>query len=699
MNVASIAFLVLVAGPLLRRFGLRLGIAANPLVLTVFAVGMVAGNAIGGGASLALLAIVSAARIADIALTDGTTRTSINAIYQVLPERARLSVQTAVEGIGVPVAIGISGVLILVLNALPFALTATIAVTVLACAIWTWVGVLLYRAYGPALVGALHRQPLLVEGAGLEASAEDEVAAVQLLSSRDARAARLGLDLVSVMASPGLAAELAGLARDDRPEVRLAALAALAGAGDDAALRRLPGEIDAGATSASPEVRLQAARALAAVRATDRGPGRASLAVLLDDEDAAIRTAALVSIQAGDVFAVPAAIAALHDPRTSEAASGAVGRLGDAAVPSIAAALDSAALDSSALPAGPLDPVPPGRAPNAALDELASPASAPVMRLVRAATTPTSARDAVLRQHVGHPDRELALAVAERIVAPEPASEETAAALDAALLDDARHAMRILVALAALDPGGVGGAGEPRDAGAAGEPRRPGRRWRAARPGGAGEPPDLGAAGEPRDLGAAGEPRDLDDAANRGTRGALDDHAATDAPLRRALRDELDLVRHKVTAGRLARHGSARLGPVLVELADGPAGAAEWHGRDRAHDQTGARGALAHEALGVLLSPDELKLALPLLEPGLSSPERLARMPAELATDSPDDAEGSLRDLVEDAGRHWRSTWLRACAVYAAKARGLLDRIDLGPARAIGDPIIDEALDGSDARP
>ena len=106
MNVVSIAFLFLVAGPLLRRFGLRLGIAANPLVLTVFAVGMAAVFAATGGTSLALLLTVSAARIADIALTDGTTRTSINALYQVLPERARLSVQTTVEGIGVPVAIG-----------------------------------------------------------------------------------------------------------------------------------------------------------------------------------------------------------------------------------------------------------------------------------------------------------------------------------------------------------------------------------------------------------------------------------------------------------------------------------------------------------------------------------------------------------------------------------------------------------------
>jgi len=99
----------------LRRFGLRLGITANPLILTVFALAMIAALVTEGAASLSLLLVVSAARIADIALTDGTTRTSINATYQVLPERDRLAVQAAVEGIGVPVAIGISGVLILVL--------------------------------------------------------------------------------------------------------------------------------------------------------------------------------------------------------------------------------------------------------------------------------------------------------------------------------------------------------------------------------------------------------------------------------------------------------------------------------------------------------------------------------------------------------------------------------------------------------
>ena len=562
MNLASIGFLVVLAGPLLRRFGLGLGIAANPVVLTLFAGAMVAVNAITGGTSLALLWVVSAARIGDIALTDGTTRTSINAIYQVIPERSRLSVQTAVEGIGVPVAIGISGVLILALNALSFALTATIVVTALVCVVWTWVGILLYRAYGPALVHALQRRPLIVPIADLNATAEDEAAARNLLSNPDARATRLGLDMLTAMSSPGVIVELGALAGDPRPEIRLSALAALSGSGDKSATDRLADEV----------------------------------AGLLEDADLAVRCAALDSVQAAHAFAVGPAIAALREPRSAGAAAGAVGRLGDAILPALADLLESA-----------------------------GPSAPPVtMRLVRAATTRSAARDEILRGYVGHPDRELALAVTERLIAPEPADGASSIALDAVLIDDARHGGRILAALAALDTA----------AGAAG-------------------------------AAAAHKP------------------PATDEPLRRALRDELDLVGRKVRADVLARHGAARLGPVMVEL-----GAGEPHSAGR------SSGALAHEALGVLLGTEQSRLVLALLQPDLSIPERLGRLPQAFAGDGLTDLDGWLRDLVEDRDGRWSSTWLRACAIHAARARGLLEGLDLGPARALHDPIIDEVLVG-----
>jgi hypothetical protein len=422
MNVVAIGFLALMAGPLLRRFGLKLGIPANPLVLTAFALVMIPISVVSGGTSFVLLATVSAARIADIALTDGMTRTSINATYQVLPERGRLSLQAAVEGIGVPVAIGISGVLILVLNALPFALAATILVTAVVCAVWTVAGLLLYRAYGPALVQAIRRRPLLVPIADMDASAEDEAVARLLLQSRDPRATQLGIDLLGIMSSPALGAELSALAGDSRPEIRMSALAGLAAAGDDVARRRLSGELRAAIDSTDPTIRLRAANALEVLDPADR----AAAAEFLEDDDVDVRCAALDSVQAGDLFALTPTIAALDDARSAGAAAGAVGRLGDAVVPSIAELLDHAG----------------------------SPAPVLAIRLVRAATIRSTERDEVLLRHLGHRDRELGLVIMERLVAPQPAPEAIAEVLDRVLHEDVHHAGRILAALAAIHAAG-----------------------------------------------------------------------------------------------------------------------------------------------------------------------------------------------------------------------------------------------------
>jgi hypothetical protein len=138
-----------------------------------------------------------------------------------------------------------------------------------------------------------------------------------------------------------------------------------------------------------------------------------------------------------------------------------------------------------------------------------------------------------------------------------------------------------------------------------------------------------------------------------------------------------------VRADVLARLGSARLGPVMVEL-----GAGEPASTGR------SSGALAVEALGVLLGTEQSRLVLALLQPDLSISERLGRLPEAFARDGLTDLYGWLRDLVEDPDGRWRSTWLRACAIHAARARGLLEGLDLGPARALDDPIIDEVLAG-----
>ena len=109
INIVSVAFVFAVAGWLLTRFGIGVGLLANPVgVLVLLLVTAVTGWSAGVG-SLVFFLFVCAQQVADIALTDGTTRTSINATYQALLPEQRLQAQTLVEGAGVPIALGVVG--------------------------------------------------------------------------------------------------------------------------------------------------------------------------------------------------------------------------------------------------------------------------------------------------------------------------------------------------------------------------------------------------------------------------------------------------------------------------------------------------------------------------------------------------------------------------------------------------------------
>jgi hypothetical protein len=583
MNLVSIAFLVVVAGALLRRHGLRLGISANPVVLTAGAVAMVIVLVALGGASLALLLTVSAVRILDIALTDGTTRTSINAMYQVLPERDRLGAQATIEGVGVPVAIAMSGVLVLGLNLLPWSLPALILATLAVCLAWVWVGVRLYREYGPALVGALQPQPLLGPTV-LPALPHGTVLAETLLESPDPRSARLGLELVSAMATPSLLPEIGRLADDPRSEVRLTALEALASSGDLGAQGRLADEIQVAARDDDAAMRVRAALGAPALDDVDRVR---TVELLLQDDSAEVRTAALDAVRSGDDTLVGAVVEAVGDPSTAVPASDAVGRLGEAVLRAMDRALQRAAF------AGP-----------------ESSEARAAVRLVRALRTESAAGQEVLLRWTGHTDRDVGRVVLERLARQGPAGEEVAPVLDDVLDEDLAHAMRVLAALDMLD---------------------------------------------------ADSPRT----------------AAGDGPLRRALIDELALIRDRVVATLVARHGRERLGPVLAGLLglDGP-------------------DALAVEALEVVLGSEEAARVTPVLDGRPTAGDRLRRLRAATGVTSTEtDAGAILRDLVEDRGDVWRSTWVRTCAIRAANARGVASSCDFVPALALGDSAIDEELD------
>ena len=140
INIVSIAFVALLAGRLLSHYGIRLGLAANPAgVLLLLIIGAATGYA-GGPASTAFFLVICAQQITDIALTDGTTRTSINATYQALPPSQRVAAQTWVEGVGFPIALGFVGVLLIVGNALHVSIVTLVVVTAGLTAIWLVLG-------------------------------------------------------------------------------------------------------------------------------------------------------------------------------------------------------------------------------------------------------------------------------------------------------------------------------------------------------------------------------------------------------------------------------------------------------------------------------------------------------------------------------------------------------------------------------
>lgn len=161
LYLVQLVFVFVFAGPLIKRFGVRFGLLANPVVLgAVAAVALAVGSA-GGVGSVALFVTFWFARIGDITLTNSTTRTAINATYQALPQHLRAAAQARTEGIGVPAAIGLSGAGLLVLVQLLDRGVLTVAgVTVGICVAWAALGLVVFARYGRRLNEALGERSL-----------------------------------------------------------------------------------------------------------------------------------------------------------------------------------------------------------------------------------------------------------------------------------------------------------------------------------------------------------------------------------------------------------------------------------------------------------------------------------------------------------------------------------------------------------
>ncbi|HEY3528990.1 MAG TPA: hypothetical protein VGK78_07555 [Nocardioides sp.] len=254
INIVAIAFVVLLAGRLLGRYGVGLGLAANPAVVVVL---LVVGNLVGwsaGVAGLVFLLVACAQQIGDISMTDGLTRASINTTYQALPADERLRTQTMVEGAGVPLALGLVGALLLLLRALGLEVRVVELVSLFISVVWLVLALVAYREYGVGLRGLVSTRAW--EPAALDIQGDAGLGAVQrLLASDDPRDVEVGLDALADSHSPAFAAQVGALLSNETPAaVRATAARASLVSGDVTArpeLGRLLDDPDPGVRSAA----------------------------------------------------------------------------------------------------------------------------------------------------------------------------------------------------------------------------------------------------------------------------------------------------------------------------------------------------------------------------------------------------------------------------------------------------------------
>ena len=648
INAVNLVYLALFAGVLISRYGVRFGLMVNPAVDVILIIFMVLAGSIGGLTSTPFFFLAVGTRLIDIMFTDGTTRTSVNAVFQSLPPQERVGAQTVVEGIGVPVAIGLTGVTLLIVNAILGVTLIQIAVlAMIVCILWAGAGLVAGRGYSASLLKLMRRRATQESGLPLDDSQSLAVVERMLASDRVADV-QIALDTLEAGGSPGIDGHLQRLLAATNPEIQALALARVetrraavaraqvvqlslhapspavqgaalralcaldeAAAVDDTAayladpapeVRRaaavgllryggIPGVLAAGTSlqawqsSPDPATRREAARVIGEVGSPQFYQ---PLLLLLDDEDASVRHAAARA--AGQVCSprlLPQLAGLLASEETRAVAANALVAYGDGALPLV----------------------------DAVLSGKWNPGAAVAERLVRLGGEIRSPQAvATLKPYLTRADGQLRTPLLNALCANGyHADGDDRAAVTAALHQEAEHSARLLGAL--------------------------------------------------RDVG--------------------DDPAVE--PLRRGLHDALAETR-------------ARVFRLLGFVYDrGVVERAAWElGRAASSAQ-----ALATETLDVTLAGEHKALVMPLLDPKLNLAQRIQQLGKRFAVPTLSRDE-QLRNLIANPDGSWGQPWLRACAIYAVGKLGLGSALPLVAAVAGDpDPVVQEtaqwALQGSTA--
>jgi CRP-like cAMP-binding protein/ATP/ADP translocase/HEAT repeat protein len=166
-------------GRILRRFGLRVGLAGMPLLVTL-AIGALAITGNLGGTLVLLFGLSALAKSVNVALNYSLSPSADAIIYRSLPETVRGRVQATAVGIVKPVAIGLAGIsLVVLITGLKFDYLGLSYVFLGLAAGWLIVIFLLSGDYVSALTQAITKRRL-----GESPTVLSDPASVALLQSR-----------------------------------------------------------------------------------------------------------------------------------------------------------------------------------------------------------------------------------------------------------------------------------------------------------------------------------------------------------------------------------------------------------------------------------------------------------------------------------------------------------------------------------
>jgi len=220
VSTLILLFVSLISGKIFTRYGLKVGLLSNPIIVALITTVMaILGILFGWVGSLFWL--VGLTKLFDDVLVVAMTGTSTRILYQPLPSGKQISVQAAVESIVTPLSIGLIGVMLLLFGRWQnFTMLDAVYILLAILIGWMVVAEFLNREYIVALKGALSKRHL--GGDSLLRMDRSSINLLQQgLTSAHAGVVIYSLDMLSESAPELLPSVLPDLLGHDTVEVRV----------------------------------------------------------------------------------------------------------------------------------------------------------------------------------------------------------------------------------------------------------------------------------------------------------------------------------------------------------------------------------------------------------------------------------------------------------------------------------------------